>query len=690
MLAWPVEDFVKNAKFWVAYPMASFLRNDLPSRPPLSFSPNGSLDRELSQGEALLYTGWIKRVLKNRLHSFNLKNCRLFLGLLQGVKRGAEVVPPEFIHSSMVKHRAALTRVREVSSDWTAELQPYFDRFFRSFQPSTPRLYEASTSACYGSTRSEGGAREYIRKSFVLGDPTITTRGHVFTGVPSSTSELLGMYEERPGLVREVRGFPVYSLQDLRYEMASHQDDLERRSVMVQAVLEPLKVRLITKGNAFKYWFSRFFQKELWTHLNRYPQFALTGHPVQHSDLYDLVDREKRLGLDFPLWVSGDYSAATDNLKLQYTRMAFEAALSRSGLSEPDKVQLRDVLYEQYLHYPKSQNSKKDLEPVMQTTGQLMGSTLSFPILCAVNLVCYWRTLEKRLGRRVPMKDLPVLVNGDDILFRCDRPFYDEWLRAISEVGFELSLGKNYVHSSFLTVNSTGFLWTPSGRLVDVPFLNVGLLTGQSKIGGSRRETELMPIWAYYNDCISSACDPLRAHHRFIHYNRFSIDALSLNGQYSLFVDQLFGGLGFDLTEEVRSSTGFHFTAFQRRFGNHLRSLYLRPFDGEFEAAKVFRGLVHTEKSHVQQKHVYHYGRYIPYPVMCPLREGLRERLDPSTDLRCLLMASSLLPPEDDSLVIRPPNHSVLRKFRSSRTSYNHVDRLLHNVHRVVEIVPLQ
>jgi hypothetical protein len=54
-------------------------------------------------------------------------------------------------------------------------------------------------------------------------------------------------------------------------------------------VLEPLKVRLITKGSAYPQWISRFFQKGLWDYLQKYPQFALTGRPMDASDLAGIL-----------------------------------------------------------------------------------------------------------------------------------------------------------------------------------------------------------------------------------------------------------------------------------------------------------------------------------------------------------------------------------------------------------------
>jgi hypothetical protein len=101
-----------------------------------------------------------------------------------------------------------------------------------------------------------------------------------------------------------------------------------------------------------------------------------------------------------------------------------------------------------------SLDAKKSYYVVRQNTGQLMGSPLSFPLLCAINFICYWLSIEEYTGAIIKLEECPVRVNGDDIIFRSNTEHYAIWKRYISEVGFTLSLGKNYIHSTILTINS--------------------------------------------------------------------------------------------------------------------------------------------------------------------------------------------------------------------------------------------
>lgn len=90
---------------------------------------------------------------------------------------------------------------------------------------------------------------------------------------------------------------------------------------------------------------------------------------------------------------------------------------------------------------------------------QLMGSPLSFPILRAINYVAYRSALKKYIkdlgGDWTKAEKLEMRVNGDDILFKCNKHFYnDYWKPSVAMIGFTLSPGKNYISSSFLTVNN--------------------------------------------------------------------------------------------------------------------------------------------------------------------------------------------------------------------------------------------
>jgi hypothetical protein len=102
----------------------------------------------------------------------------------------------------------------------------------------------------------------------------------------------------------------------------------------------------------------------------------------------------------------------------------------------------------------------------VQRRGQLMGTFLSFPALCLVNYLTFkWL---------VP-RDVPVKVNGDDIVFRSTRQEAEKWMEGVGASGLVLSKGKTLVNERFFTLNSTPFrAW--STRVAAVPFVRARCL----------------------------------------------------------------------------------------------------------------------------------------------------------------------------------------------------------------------
>jgi hypothetical protein len=615
---WPKKDFIKFAKYCTAAPMAKFLQNDLPSRPE-GFNGN------------FLWSGSIKRFLKTRIVARSPRNSRLFFGILQGVKRACMQVPEDFIVEAMIKHKKALTSAPRGKAP-SEPMRSRYAEFFSAFRPRKPKLWEASTSASFESKRSEGGARGWLQSNKTYTD-----------------EELITMRATRPGRVESHHGPSLQMDLDELIERALD----EPIAVQVSAVLEPLKVRLITKGNTLRYWLSRDYQKQLWGYLQRFPQFALTGRPLMAYDLHQLISREEKLGFEFPNWVSGDYAAATDTLDIRHTKAAFEASLKMGLFSLPPKYQevLRSVLYEQDIYYPKRIVKKfPELSPDGQQTGQLMGSTLSFPILCVVNICAYWSALEEYAGREFDVQELPVLVNGDDILFRCDDRLYGIWLKHVSNVGFELSLGKNYVNPNYLTVNSELYFHDKKKRqFYRQGSLNAGLLTGQSKITG-RMGVKLAPVWDYFNEIAKFSLDPERAKRRFLHYHREVIERITQKGKYNLFITPLKGGLGFTPVGEIRA------TAFQRRFASFMDD-QLRQHPDEFHKITLI------QERPDDKPRDFHNPKYIVQPKMGPYEEGVVGLRDTTWSLPPL--AARLGIDIQSDLRVKHPKRETMDRFRS-------------------------
>lgn len=531
-------------------------------------------------GNKFGYSGRIKKFLENRLYRKTGRNLAFWNSWLQGIKRACHEAGAETLFDNYVDHRN--TMMQPPTGSISKETKTYIKRVAEVMTCGKPTLYEASTSASFTTKRSTGGQRADVRnwlmkhygsgevetfyengKKYILHGPRIPdikilakdiAKDFIYQG--ESTWEMCkdGYYQENYSGKRHLR-------------------------VKVHGILEPLKVRKITKGESVPYWFSRSTQKSMWSSLQKYIQFAPTGRPIERFDIMELIEREKavnsKVRLDFNLWISGDYSAATDGVDVRVTMGIFEELLKNNDhLTDDMKDILRAVIGPQECYYPPVTvgKEKRQLEPVLQQNGQLMGSTLSFPLLCLINIITYWMTLEHYTGRVFKLNELPVIVNGDDILFRANEEFYDMWKNNIKKVGFTMSVGKNYAHPNIFLINSQMF-WLHGDPykkfdLQRVPMYNLGLLTGKAKTTG-RDYDKVTPLWSWYNQVLDGACDKYDAHKRFLHYHKDNVRRMTCWGKRNLFIDRWFGGCGFKLYPEVRDKVKF--TTYQRKLARWLR-----------------------------------------------------------------------------------------------------------------------
>lgn len=179
-----------------------------------------------------------------------------------------------------------------------------------------------------------------------------------------------------------------------------------------------------------------------------------------------------------------------------------------------------------------------------------MGSVLSFPILCVINFVAYWVSLEEHYGKTFTVRQVPCLIHGDDILFKTTQSHYDHWSKVITQFGLKKSVGKNYFHPRVFTVDSE--LWiegTTGGRTHFKKFvpINCGSLLG-SKVDG-RTDYQKSPIWDKFNSAIRGAQDKERFVKQFLCFNRAILKPMTWtkSGILNLFLPHMRGGLGFEL-----------------------------------------------------------------------------------------------------------------------------------------------
>jgi hypothetical protein len=648
-------------------------------------------------------------------------NLHLFNSILQGIKRGCEAAPEEVVNSSKVDQMNILSKEKGVSWSILGEIDDCCKRLSRRFRPKKAfKLTEVSTSSCFTYTRLSGGAREAVKEELgmtsEISDPLCSMnelgelRGASLRSTDRSeimdrlSRELYGRTHEvkltesvqrildttdpdagrsplesmgpligpRSLVVYPTAGPPEFDVRDPSREGETADPSLGQRmgvEAKVEAVLEPLKVRLITKSDALRQWVSKWFQGEMHSWLKTKKQFRLIGEPLDMSHLYWLYEQTCKVlpaeHRETWLWESGDYAAATDRLSLDATKTAFEWLLLRLPPSENWIIPLlRDILYEQWI----SADLKSE-EPLnrstlryLQKNGQLMGSVLSFPILCIINFACFWSALEEYLGRRCRFCDVPCLINGDDFLALMPPGLRRLWVLRVKGVGFEFSLGKNYTDRKFFLINSTLFKFDWSRTTIaEVKYLNTGLLTGQAKVSG-RAVARLAPLGAIYNSVVGGAAQPARAARRFIHYHRDQIRELTQGGTYNLYLPLSRGGLGF--TAFV--PPGAYATAYQCRYAHFIEKVYKSV---ERRSPEI-PGLTWTLKAKdalpaMRLKSVSRLmTRFVVVPEIGPLPPGVT--LEPGPESRQPLLMGFKTNDDPDALRYFRPKDKFLKLFRRS------------------------
>jgi len=275
--------------------------------------------------------------------------------------------------------------------------------------------------------------------------------GHVVTTSPplSSTTECPRSRGGCLGSEIDQSSFLQACLNDVEFDL-----DVRAKMIVVQSAGKP---RALTKFSAD----------------------TLCLKPL-HKAIYDRLSKEKWLNrgdvttekliaagfsrVEGEVLTSGDYKSATDNMSIEVAETIIRALLSTS-VSVPESVKrgamkiLRPNLY--------SLENDIDFFP---TTGQMMGSYLSFPLLCMQNRFSFLFA-QKKFG----VWDLPCLINGDDILFRSCPGFSQHWMDMVSRLGLEVERTKTSVSESYGTLNSTLIL-RKQGKYVVKQTVRFGML----------------------------------------------------------------------------------------------------------------------------------------------------------------------------------------------------------------------
>lgn len=215
------------------------------------------------------------------------------------------------------------------------------------------------------------------------------------------------------------------------------------------------------------YEYLRPLHKTLYNYISRFP-WLLRGSPTSKS--FPFQDEEG----DF---VSVDFCSATDNLSVNVSEAILGTALNRSCFI-PDSIKdsalasLRPTL-------------RYGLREETLSMGQMMGSLLSFPLLCLQTFFFYlYSTDQTLLSGKELRRFSRCLVNGDDLVFKS--PDAKKFFLAASSTPSVINEKKTGVSKSFFNINSTLFEYS-KGVVRSLPFVRPAQLCFEDALGvGSR------------------------------------------------------------------------------------------------------------------------------------------------------------------------------------------------------------
>lgn len=405
-----------------------------------------------------------------------------FLTSILNAKKGFPRPPPEFAKSAEEATVKALTQprdvpaytfIRDLPKRWADYDQPdhkgWLDMVSKEqlraeLRRTVRELYAGekytiddrihafvpSTSANYNRSRSKLGAvGELLNRPDLLRGLRAPTSGVEFSEIGTrSEDEIVPERgnDDRPRALSADTSSVDRRFATLYWRLLAA---AEAESPLVEpvALLESLKARVISKGPPLTYTALKPLQRKLWSVLSRHRTFQLVGRPVDEHLLQDVIGRTLK---DNETYISGDYKDATNLLHSWVSETIVDELAAVLQLSVVEHRLFRTALT-QHLFL------SKDGRFLPQQTGQLMGSVVSFPVLCIANAALCRFAYEQTVHRKRQLRDVPLLINGDDLVMRAPRECYTVWSRITALAGLIESVGKTYVDRRFLVINSTVF-----------------------------------------------------------------------------------------------------------------------------------------------------------------------------------------------------------------------------------------
>lgn len=145
-------------------------------------------------------------------------------------------------------------------------------------------------------------------------------------------------------------------------------------------------------------------------------------------------------------------------------------------------------LSKNFISYGVWEKKCDELKPFEQKNGQLMGSVLSFLVLCIANAALHWMVkFPHTTTYDFSVMDCLLKINGDDCLCPLTKTEQFRWNLYADAMGLIPSVGKTYFSRDFAVLNSQCYMRSNLGDWTLVPYLNGDYLQHVQGKGGRLR-----------------------------------------------------------------------------------------------------------------------------------------------------------------------------------------------------------
>jgi hypothetical protein len=457
----------------------------------------------------------------NGMRRHNLSRFETFCVSVLNVKKGFDRPGVDFIHTAEVDTFTDLTTESVFPSGefilpWVGEAEakekPIYDKSFLDWDLLSKeldrtvdeiysgytytdedryRMFFPSTSANYINNRGEGGAL-----GFIMNHPTL------LQGLKYKDSRIdisyTGGYDVENGKDIAHWNLVADTLQEHWNELYNRMMELamsETPHAIPLGLAEALKARIITKGPPLLNTVLKPVQMFVWGVMKNHPAFKLVGEWIQTSYLTSRLGSRLQ---DDQYYLSVDYKNATNEMHSRVSERIANRISDVIELSENERELFVRALTKHIMVHPDDENVTKE-----QKKGQLMGSIVSFPVLCIANAAILRLSKEYDSLRELTLTQSGIIVNGDDGLLKGSKNLKNIWERVAKHGGFSPSVGKVYQSRKFFNINSTTYNYSndpvdsyqselPDGRLKTrpihfylVPYVNMGLFLDKERSAGA-------------------------------------------------------------------------------------------------------------------------------------------------------------------------------------------------------------